>query len=63
MVDYITEVLDAYIYTEAEGNKVGNNGVSLLQNYFERKGVFTEAANNGPGAHLTLVFDNCCGQN
>ena len=63
MFDYTTEVLDAYIYTEAEGNKGGNNVVSLIQKTLEKKGVFTEATNKGPGACLTLLFYTCCGQN
>ena len=63
VVDYCVEVLDAYIYTEAEGKKGGNNVVSLLHKSLEKKGVFTEAANKGAGKRLTMVFDNCGGQN
>ena len=63
VVDYSVEVMDAYIYTEAEGKKGGNNVVSLLQNSLKKKGVFRDAEEMGPGEHLTLVFDNCGGQN
>ena len=58
VVDYSIEVLDTYICTESERKKGVNNIVSLLQNNFERKGIFTEAENNGPGEGITLVFDN-----
>ena len=62
MVDYSTEVLDVYIYTESEGKKGGNYVVSSLQKSLERKGVFKEAENNKSRAYLTLVFDNCGGK-
>ena len=63
VVDYSIEELNAYIYTEAEGKKGGNNVVSLLSHSLKKKGVFRDAENVGPGESLTMVFDNCGGQN
>ena len=40
VVDYSVEELDAYVYTEGEGNKGGNNVVSLIQKSLEKKGKF-----------------------
>ena len=39
VVDYCVELLDAYIYTEAEGKKGGNNVVYLLHKSLKKKGV------------------------
>ena len=55
--------MDAYIFTEAERKKGGNNVVSFLQKSLEKKGVFRDAEEIGPRERLTLVFDNCGGQN
>ena len=63
VVDYSIEELNSYIYTEAEGKKGGNNVVSLLSNTLQKKGVFEDAERLGPGKALTMVFDNCGGQN
>ena len=41
----------------------GNNVVSLLSNTLQKKGVFEDAERLGPGKALTMVFDNCGGQN
>ena len=38
IVDYSLEELDAYVYTEGEGKKGGNNVVSLIQKSLEKKG-------------------------
>ena len=38
VVDYSVEELDAYVYTEGEGKKGGNNVVSLIQKSLEKKG-------------------------
>ena len=38
VVDYSIEELNAYIYTEAEGKKGGNNVVSLLSHSLKKKG-------------------------
>ena len=40
IVDYSVEELDAYVYTEGEGKKGGNNVVSLIQKSLEKKGKF-----------------------
>ena len=61
--DYATELLNAYVYTEAEGEKGGNNVVSLVHKFLSSKGIFNDAKRHGPGKRLTLVFDNCGGQN
>ena len=63
MVDYSIEQLYAYIYTEGEGKKGGNNVVSLIHDTLKKKGVFEDAERLGPGKSLTLVFDNCGGKN
>ena len=63
VVDYSIEQLYAYIYTEGEGKKGGNNVVSLIHDTLKKKGVFEDAERLGPGKSLTLVFDNCGGQN
>ena len=63
VVDYSVEELNAYIYTEGEGKKGGNNVVSLLSHSLKKKGVLADAEKMGPGKALTMVFDNCGGQN
>ena len=37
--------------------------VSLIHQSLKNKGVFEDAKEKGPGEYLTLVFDNCGGQN
>ena len=62
-VDYATEHMEAFLYHEGEGKKGGNNVVSLIHQSLKNKGVFEDAKEKGPGEYLTLVFDNCGGQN
>ena len=61
--DYSTELMEAFIYNEGEGKKGGNNVVSMIEMTLKNKGVFKDAKEKGPGECLTLVFDNCGGQN
>ena len=61
--DYATKHLNAYVYTEAEGKKGGNNVASLVHKFLTQKGVFDDAKKYGPGKCLSLVFNNCGGQN
>ena len=63
MVDYSIGELDAYIYTKAEGSKRGNNVVLLISNTLKKKVFFEDVDRLGPVKSLTLVFDNCGGQN
>lgn len=62
-VDFATDKLDAFVYTEAEGRKGGNNVASLLFKKLTDDGIMSLAKEKGPGAQLSLVFDNCAGQN
>ena len=61
--DYSTEHMQTFIYNKGEGKRGGNNVVSLLDQALGNKGVLKNAQENGPGEYLTLVFDNCGGQN
>ena len=62
-VDFATEKLDAFVYTEATGKKGGNNVSSLLYKKLKDNGIIDLAKTKGPGCQLSLVFDNCAGQN
>ena len=53
--------MNAYVYHEGEGKKGGNSVASLLYKELKDKGwLYNEA---GPQDELTIVFDNCTGQN
>ena len=53
-------VLDAYAYTEGVGSKGGNNVASLIMHNLKKKGWLKD---DETGYRLTLIFDNCAGQN
>ena len=61
--DYSTELMEAFIYNEGEGKRGDNNVVSMIEMTLKNKGVFKDAKEKGPGECLTVVFDNCGGQN
>ena len=65
MANYATEHLYAYVYDEGEGAKGGNNVSSLVYKHLVDVGIIKEWEDSGrvPGESLTLVFDNCPGQN
>lgn len=62
-VNYATKKLHAFVYPEYEGKKGGNNVSSLFWKTFQIEGILELAHRKGPGKSLTLVFDNCSGQN
>ena len=49
-----------HIYTEGIGKKGSNNVASLIVKTLEHLGLLRD---NDPGGELTIVFDNCQGQN
>lgn len=53
--------LNAYIYHEGEGKKGGNNVASLLMKDITDRGWID--ATKGPRKELTIIMDNCGGQN
>ena len=57
--------MNAYCYHEGQGAKGGNNVCSLIYKNLEKLGIVKEWEKSGkkPGRSLTLVFDNCGGQN
>ena len=61
--DFATDILDAFVYNEGEGRKGGNNVCSLLYKKLQDDGIIQLSKDKGPGAQLSLVFDNCAGQN
>jgi hypothetical protein len=63
LVDHSTKILSAYVYSEGEGKKGGNNVSSLLNKKLKDEGIFEKAKAEGPGKELCFVFDNCAGQN
>ena len=63
LVDHSTEVLSAYVYSEAIGRKGGNNVSSLIYKKLKDDGILDLAKDQGPGKEFTLIFDNCAGQN
>ena len=52
-------ILYAYIYSEAEGNKGGNVVASLIMKYLSDRGLL----DGKKRCKLTIVMDNCPGQN
>ena len=65
IVNYATEKMNAYVYHEGVGAKGGNNVCSLVYKNLEDCGIIKEWKESGkkPGKSLSLVFDNCGGQN
>jgi len=55
------ERLRAYIYHKGEGEKGGDNVASLFWQHLIDSGVYDPA--KGPRAELTIIMDNCSGQN
>ena len=62
-VDYATEHMEVFLYHKGEGKNGGNNVIYTINQSLKNKGVFEDAKEKGPGEYLTLVFDNCGGQN
>lgn len=54
-----TEILSAYIYSEADGKKGGNNVCSLIWKKLNHDKIVEMAREHGPAKELCLVFDNC----
>ena len=52
--------LSAHVYDEGIGKKGGNNVTSMLVNEFKRLNIMRE---NETGKELTVIMDNCAGQN
>ena len=63
VTDLSTDVLDAFLYHEGEGKKGGNNVCSLLFKKLKQDGLIDLSNVYGPAKQLSLVFDNCAGQN
>ena len=61
--DLATDILDAFIYNEGEGRKGGNNVCSLIYKKLKDDGIIDKSKMMGPAKKLSLVFDNCAGQN
>ena len=61
--DFMTEKFYAFLYNEGEGKKGGNNVCSLLYKKLVDDGIVEMTRLKGPGEQLSLVFDNCAGQN
>ena len=55
--------LDAYIYHEGQGAKGGNNVASLIMLFLEQRGWLGDPLDKDPGHELTIIMDNCPGQN
>ena len=55
-----TSHLSAYVYSESEGGKGGNNVASLLLQYVREHFVESDL---GPMLELNVIMDNCAGQN
>lgn len=54
------DVLHAFLYTEGEGKKGGDNIASLIHEGLKRMGLLNL---DDPIKELILIFDNCPGQN
>ena len=52
--------LSAHVYSEGVGKKGGNNVASMLVNELKRLNIMKE---NEQGKELTIIMDNCAGQN
>jgi hypothetical protein len=52
--------LSAHVYHEGVGKKGGNNVASMLVNEFKRLNIMQD---NKTGKELTIIMDNCAGQN
>ena len=52
--------LSAHVYHEGVGKKGGNNVASMLVKEFKRLSIMQE---NKTGKELTIIMDNCAGQN
>ena len=63
LVNHSTEILTAYVYPEGVGKKGGNNVASLIFKYLKDNGILNLAETKGTGKRLSLIFDNCAGQN
>ena len=61
--DFAKSKLDAFLYDEGEGKKGGNNVCSMLYKKLEDDGIVESSKQKGHGKQLSLVFDNCAGQN
>jgi hypothetical protein len=62
VVDTAVDMLTAWLYSEAQAKKGGNNVASLLWAHLEHKGII-EQAKEEPFKEINLVMDNCGGQN
>ena len=63
VTDLSTDVLDSFIYHEGEGKKGGNNVCSLIFKKLKDDRLIDLSKIHGPAKQLSLVFDNCAGQN
>jgi hypothetical protein len=57
--------LAAYVYSEADGSKGGNNVSSFMWTELQRRGLINPdwSVNGQPVKEINFVFDNCGGQN
>jgi hypothetical protein len=55
------EVMNAYMFHEGEAKKGGNTVASLLFKNLKEKGLLDKT--KGPRAELSIIMDNCSGQN
>jgi hypothetical protein len=56
----VKEVIYTYVYCEDEGDKGSNNVTSLLHQYLDKKHGLDSTK---PKKKLSIVMDNCLGQN
>jgi hypothetical protein len=59
VVDASQDRLAAYVYTEDQVKKGGNNVASLLMLHLQRSGIFDQASTDSPFKELNIVMDNC----
>ena len=61
ITNYANEKLNSYVYDDGEAKKGG----SLIYKNWVEEGIIKQWEDSGkiPGNRLTLVFDNCFGQN
>jgi hypothetical protein len=61
IVDGDVDTLTAWVYTEEDAKKGGNNVASLMMHHLHHKGIIQQAATE-PFKEINFVMDNCCGQ-
>jgi hypothetical protein len=64
IVDASVDKLTAWVYTEEDAKKGGNNVASLMLQHLQHKGIIELVSSSGEAfKEINFVMDNCCGQN